>query len=142
MKIITIYVGMGLTQAPEAFRVGFQNELKAGLRELEDIEILDFVGLEGSTEEEVYSHDRNCTMTANLCVFIVDHPSIGLGIEIAFRLATGKPMLVFAKEDAKITRMLTGLCKIEQIQFYRYQEVSDLLRNIDVWLWGKAELEG
>lgn len=125
-----IYVGMGLTQAPIEFREYFQNELKVQLREIEGVEILDFIGLEGSTEEEVYTYDRTCTETADLCVFIVDHPSIGLGMEIVFRLATEKPMLVFAKNESHITRMLTGMCSVENISFNRYSSVEDIIRVV------------
>jgi len=61
-----LYVGMGLTQAPKAFREDFQHELKSALRDIAGVSILDFVGLEGSTQGEVYSHDRTCTESADL----------------------------------------------------------------------------
>jgi len=121
-----LYVGMGLTQAPKEFRENFQNEIKTELRNIPEVEVLDFIGLEGSTEEEVYTYDRNCAQTADLCVFIVDYPSIGLGMEISFRLATGKPMLVFAKEGMSVTRMLTGMCSVENIPFHRYDSAEEV----------------
>jgi hypothetical protein len=122
-----IYVGMGLTQAPVEFRVGFQNELKKQLRRSVDITVLDFIGLEGGTPSRVYEYDRSCTEKADLCIFIVDHPSIGLGMEIAFRLASKKPMLVFAREEASVTRMLTGMCEVEGVKFFRYADVAEIL---------------
>lgn len=122
-----IYVGMGLTQAPVEFRVGFQNELKTQLRRSADVTVLDFIGLEGSTPPRVYQYDRSCTEKADLCIFIADHPSIGLGMEIVFRLVSKKPMLIFAHEDASVTRMLTGMCEVEGVRFYNYKSVAEIL---------------
>lgn len=122
-----IYVGMGLTQAPKEFREDFQKELKDALRVLPDIEILDFIGLAGSTKEEVYTYDKSCTESADLAIFIVNHPSIGLGMEIVYRQQTGKSMLICAHADAKITRMLLGMCSVEDVPFHHYNEVSDIV---------------
>jgi nucleoside 2-deoxyribosyltransferase len=130
MSLKTVYVGMGLTQAPQEFREDFQKSVKDELRKIGGIEVLDFVGLQGSTETEVYRYDRQCTEDADLCVFIVDHPSIGLGMEIAFRLGTKKPMLIFAKEDVYVTRMLTGMCKQESVFLYRYTRAADIALRV------------
>jgi len=121
-----VYVGMGLTQAPEWFREGFQQELKGQLRSIQGLEILDFIGLEAGTATDVYDYDRRCTEEADLCVFIVDFASIGLGMEIVFRLMLGKPMLVFAKEDSRITRMLLGMCERETVPFHRYTTAEQI----------------
>ena len=124
-----IYVGMGLTQAPKEFREDFQNELKANLRNLSEVEVLDFIGLVAGTPTDVYDYDRSHTESAELCVFIVDYPSIGLGMEISIRLASGKKMLIFAHVDAKITRMLTGMCEKEGVSFVRYETVDDIVEK-------------
>lgn len=131
----TMYVGMGLTQAPKEFRNDFQHELKTGLRALPDVEVLDFYGVDFDSvgegvEVDVYELDRSHTENADLCVFIVDHPSIGLGMEIALRLTTGKPMLVFARDELRITRMLTGMCKKEAIPFVRYTTTTEIVDRV------------
>ena len=131
----TVYVGMGLTQAPEEFRTDFQHELKDRLRVLPEIEILDFYGVELSSSEddvseEVYELDRKHTESADLVVFVADYPSIGLGMEIALRLATRKQMLVCSHEDAIITRMLLGMCKKENVEFIRYKDVEDIVTKV------------
>ncbi|MEX0918109.1 MAG: hypothetical protein WDZ93_03055 [Candidatus Paceibacterota bacterium] len=125
--MLTIYVGMALTEAPEEFRGSFQKELKDALASLPNIQILDFVGLENGDEGQVYTHDRRCTEQADLCVFICDYPSIGLGIEIAFRFLTGKPMLCFARDGQRVTRMLLGMCQFEEIPFHRYDFVDEIV---------------
>ena len=129
-----LYVGMGLTQAPKEFSKDFQNELKDDLRAIAGVEILNFIGLEEGTDKEVYQYDRDCTESADLCIFIVDYPSIGVGIEIALRLATGKPMIIFAEGDAKITRMLTGLSVSEGVLFKRYQVTSEIGIHVNKWV--------
>ena len=131
---ITIYVGMALTEAPAEFREGFQKELKAGLRELPNVTVLDFVGLENGTPHEVYLHDRKCTTTADLCVFVVDYPSTGLGIEIALREQKRKPSLHFAGHNRRVTRMLLGLLESKPAPLYRYDSVQDIIKVVQMWL--------
>jgi len=121
---------MALTEAPLAFREEFQGGLKTGLRMLENAEVLDFVGLEDGTESDVYCHDRFCTEQADLCVFICDYPSTGLGMEIAFRLASGKPMLCFKRYKAHITRMVTGMCAIEGVPILTYHIPQDITAKV------------
>ncbi|MBX2866569.1 hypothetical protein KTR10_01250 [Candidatus Kaiserbacteria bacterium] len=124
-----VYVGMGLTNAPKAFRDIFNGEFKDMLRAVPDVKVLDFIGLENGTEEDVYLHDRKCTEEADLCIFICDHPSIGLGMEIAFRLFARRPMKCFVRSDVKITRMVTGMCKVEGVVLHRYVTPKDIIRT-------------
>ncbi len=126
----TLYVGMGLTQAPIGFRTTFQHLLKSDLRACGRFEVLDFVGLDDGDETGVYRSDRSMTESADVALFVVDHPSIGLGMEIAMRLATGKPMRICAHEGAHITRMLTGMCAVESIPFFRYTSTANIMRAL------------
>ena len=136
----TIYVGMALTEAPIDFREDFQHELKALLRQLTDAVILDFVGLEGGTAKAVFEHDRGCAETADVCVFVVEYPSIGLGMEIAFRHMTGKRMLVFAPAGKRVTRMLTGMCEGNtNAILYRYYTVAEIVKQVSFELEALAE---
>lgn len=131
----TIYVGMGLTHAPKEFRNDFQHELKDGLRTLPEVEVLDFYGVDldsvgEGVEVDVYELDRSHTENADLCVFIVDHHSIGLGMEIALRLVAGKPMIVFARDEFVVTRMLTGMCVKEGVDFVRYTTTQEIVDRV------------
>lgn len=130
----TIYVGMGLTNAPKGFREDFQRVLKDALRDIPDVELLDFIGLEDGTEADVYRHDRESTEGADLALFICDHPSIGLGMEIVFRHLTGKLMLLCAATTQRVTRMLTGFATVEHHEFLWYSSIDDIVSEVREYL--------
>lgn len=134
MKKITIYVGQALTDAPPEFRIVFQAELKSALRALPDIEVRDFVGLTAGTALEVYVHDRNCAVTVDFCVFVVDYASIGLGMEIMIRDYEGGAALYFAKTGRKVTRMLMGFLEQKGCLLHRYNEVADIVNIIKEYI--------
>ena len=122
----TAYVGMALSGAPDEFKIVFRRELQDAFSEFSDVEILDFIGLEKGDDTEVYIHDKRCAETADLCIFICDHPSTGMGMEIGFRLKSGKPMICFGHVGNNITRMVTGMCKVENILFHHYDHVCNI----------------
>ncbi|MBY0538232.1 hypothetical protein K2P47_02430 [Patescibacteria group bacterium] len=134
MHRTSMYVGMALTDAPPEFRIDFQNELKSELRKLPDVTVLDFVGLEDGTAVEVYNHDRKCTEGADLCIFIVDHASTGLGMEIMIRHHSRRHMLFFAKKNSRVTRMLTGFLQCEGRNLGRYEDVADIIAAVKEFL--------
>ena len=138
VKPITVYVAMALTGAPKDFVKDFQQYLKDGLRGLAAVKVVDFIGLENGDETDVYKYDRQCVETSDYCAIVCDHASTGMGMEIAFRLATGKPMGFFAETHSHITRMVTGCAKVENIPFHRYTSVTHLIDMIKLQL---AELE-
>jgi hypothetical protein len=127
-------VGQALTDAPDEFRVDFQAALKSALRKLPDVEVLDFVGLENGTALDVFHHDQNCTQKANLCIFLVDYASIGLGMEIMIRHQSGGQMLFFARTDRRVTRMLTGFLENFGRTLCRYEDVSDIIKVIEEYI--------
>lgn len=106
-KEFTIYVGCGLTQAPEEFIEGIDG-LKVELRRVAGIKIIDFIGLKGGTAREVYLHDTRSVMDAGGILAVVDQPSIGLGMEIATAIQYGKPVLAVAHRVSRVTRMIIG----------------------------------
>lgn len=130
----TIYVGMGLTNAPDEFRKNFHDDLKARLREIEDIEILDFFWTSNSPtagdDVEVYELDESHAQSADLFVAILDYPSTGLGMEIMIRHTTGKPTLFLAKQGMKVSRMPIGYLKKFDIPRYSYASVDDIIEKI------------
>lgn len=130
LSTFTVYVGMALTDAPEEFRVDFQNELKDNLRALEGVIVLDFVGLENGSNTDVSRHDKKCTQEADLCVFILDHASTGLGKEIVYREMTGKPDLYFARQGQKVTRMVLGELEDTNKPLYRYASAQDIVEVV------------
>lgn len=125
----TLYIGMALTHAPEAFKIFGQDLIDEFERR--DITLLKFVGLTGSDEITVYERDREYTEKADLTVFICDQPSIGLGMEIVFRFFSAKSMLLCAHKEARVTRMVLGFCQKEKVPLHRYQTKGDLIKAIE-----------
>lgn len=126
----TVYVGMALTEAPILFRERFRSDLKTVLTDIPDVEIIDFIGLENGTAVDVYEWDRGSVEKVDLCLFIVDYPSTGLGMEIAFRLLTDEPLLIFHKEEARVTRMLTGMCEREGVPIFEYKNMEGIINTV------------
>jgi hypothetical protein len=130
----TIYVGMALSDAPEEFRTDFQQELKAGLRKLAGVEVLDFFwtshGPDVGDDVDVYELDEKYAQNADLFVAIFDHPSTGLGMEVMIRHPTGKPSLFFARKGKKVTRMVTGYLRKFAKSLHRYEHVSTIVEIV------------
>jgi hypothetical protein len=118
--MLKIYVGSGLTQAPDSFRDAVDN-LKHSLR-AEGYEVIDFVGLVGGTPTDVYTYDlKQCVGECDAFVAICDYPSLGLGWELAEATRLGKPVLMLAHVDARITRLVIGAAEVEpNVRLERY----------------------
>lgn len=122
-----IYVGCSLTQAPEKFRDEVER-YKGSLRDAGH-EVLDFIGLENGTAEDVYRWDiERCVRTCDVLVGVCDYPSIGLGWELNEATRLGKEVLAVAHEQSQITRLVLGAAAVEpNIHFARYTDLSDTL---------------
>ena len=99
-----IYVGCSLYNADSQFRNQVE-ELKNLLRQ--DLEVLEFLGTENVTPEDVVDTDLAQVRACDLFVAICDKPSIGLGIEIGQANELLKPTLLFAKSE-DVSRMVRG----------------------------------
>jgi hypothetical protein len=125
-----VYVGMGLTHAPESYRTRFHDMLKNALERELNIEMLEFEGIEEGDAVDEYTHDKASTELACLDVFIVDFPSTCLGMDIAFRLLTGKPMLILAHSKTIVARRITGMCVSQQVPMYRYNSIAEIVEEV------------
>jgi hypothetical protein len=116
--MLKIYVGCSLTHAPQEFRDAVEG-LKDALRA--DCTVLDFVGLEKGTAQDVYAWDiGHCIAECDLFVAVCDHPSLGLGYEMASAVESlKKPTLAIAHEDATIGRIILGISQ-PHYAFERY----------------------
>ncbi len=120
-----LYVGCGLTHAPETFRNsvdGFKKVLRSNGHE-----VFDFVGLVAGTEADVYNWDiGHCVARADLLIGVCDEPSIGLGWELA--VAAEKleiPVLATAHTDSKVTRLIHGAAEVlPNVQFASYDNLE------------------
>lgn len=131
--MISIYVGMALSDAPEEFRVDFQNQLKAWLRMIPDIEVKDFFGLGSGTAGEVYALDRHYVLSSDLMIAIMDHPSLGLGGEVQLRVDSRKPLLPFRHNTTKVSRYPLGAFDLNGIHCHAYHDISDIVSVVRSW---------
>lgn len=131
-----IYVGMALSGAPAEFREVFQYELKTALRALPETEVLDFFwtthGPEAGDDTAVFLQDKSHTESADLCIFILDYPSLGLGMEMMIRSQVGKPSLFFvtANPQNRISRMVLGYIKHTNQTVSTYTTVADIVSEV------------
>lgn len=119
-----LYIGCSLTQAPEDFKQKVE-QAKKSLRG--KYEVLDFIGLEKGTANDVYNWDIHaCVATCDAFVAIVDLPSIGLGYELGVAIEKlEKPTLILAHQDAKVSRLIYGIEK-PFVRTARYSTPSEI----------------
>jgi hypothetical protein len=127
--MLKIYVGCGLTHAPEEFRKAVE-ELKRRLRKVPQVQVLDFLGTTAGTAHDVYVHDIiNCVCECDIMIAICDEPSTGLGWEMAVQTGRWKPLLAFGHENSKITRLILDP-GFPNYWFHRYKTFDDIYRTI------------
>ncbi len=120
-----IYVWCALTHASPEFREeirGFKDSLRSMCH------VLDYTGVIDSgtiTAEDIYQHDRWCVIDCDVFVAECSYPSTGLGYEIATAVEHHKKILLIAREDAVVTRMILGIPP-EKAEFFRYQTIEQV----------------
>lgn len=129
LKKLKIYVGCSLTHAPYEFRKAVEN-LKQALRM--KYEVLEFLGLVNGTPKDVYEWDlKECVAECDFFLAICDHPSLGLGYELATAIEKlHKPVLGVAHRDAHVTRLILGITQTNFI-FRRYFELEEVANFVD-----------
>ena len=116
-----LYVGCGLTLAPQEFK----DEVERTKEELgRDWEVMQFLGTTAGTEVDVYEVDiiRNVG-GCDAFVGVMDEPSWGLGWESREAVMQGKPTLLVAHAASKITRLALGAPHFVDIGFRRYEDM-------------------
>lgn len=126
-----LYVGCGLTHAPQEFKDDVE-ALKDRLAE--EWEVMQFLGTTAGTEIDVYQ--RDIVENVGECdafLGIVDEPSWGLGWESREAVMLGKPALLVAHAASKVTRLALGAPHFVDISFRRYenlvQDVPGIVRE-------------
>lgn len=130
-KETRLYVGCSLTQAPEEFKDAVR-DFKGSLRE-SGYDVMEFIGLEGGTEADVYNWDiGECVRKCDMLVGVCDYPSIGLGWELAEATKLGKMVLAVVHEEVRPTRLLLGAAAVEpNVHLARYTHLPDVLPIVD-----------
>jgi len=123
METFKVYVGCGLTHASDQFTDSVE-KFKEKLNLIDNVEILDFLGLTDSTPRGVYNHDiNNCVRRCDLLIAILDEPSTGLGVEFGIQIGERKkPMLGMAHHDSLVTRLVIDP-GVPNYDFVRYQNL-------------------
>ena len=99
-----LYIGCSLYNATPEFRTSVE-EFKNSVRS--DFEVLDFLGHNAGTSEEIVKYDLDQVRSSDIFLAICDVPSIGLGIEIGTANAMGKKILLVA-QSRDVTNMARG----------------------------------
>ena len=129
-----VYVGCGLTQAPEAFKASVER-LKAALM-ARGYQVLEFVGTRPAPPQEVYNHDiKECVGKCDAMLAIVDYPSLGLGWELAAAGNLGIPTLAVAQNRAPVSRLILGAAEaLPSMGFERYGQLQEVPAMFEVFL--------
>jgi len=117
-----LYVGCGLTLAPQAFKDEVERTKQALSH---DWEVMQFLGITAGTEVDVYETDiiRNVG-GCDAFVGVMDEPSWGLGWESREAVMQGKPTLLVAHAASTITRLALGAPHYVDMSFRRYEDMA------------------
>jgi len=132
MKKLKVYVGCSLTHATTQYKE-FIIALKNELHKILNVEILEFIGLEGSNSVGVYKHDiHTCVKECDIFIAECSNPSTGLGYELGVSVELWKkPTLAVCNVDAKITRLVEGIaCEINPN--FEYRTYVNLIELVDI----------
>jgi len=120
-----IYIWCALTHASPEFREEialFKDSLRT------EFDILDFTWVVDGwvkSATEIYEHDRWCVIDCDIFVAECSYPSTGLGYEIATAVEHHKNILLIAREDVVVTRMILGIPP-EKAVFLRYESLEQV----------------
>ena len=76
---------------------------------------------------EVYERDVSWIMSADALIAEVSVPSHGVGYEIGYALAAGKPVLCLSQRGRKVSKMITGNPH-RGLKTQVYQDAADAVR--------------
>jgi hypothetical protein len=138
-----LYVGCGLTHAPEEFKAQVE---ETKLRLGDEWDVMQFLGLVAGTAADVYEQDiltnvHGCDAFTAIC----DEPSLGLGYETDRAVMLGKPVLMLAHEDTRLTRLFEGAPVFEkncELRTYEnmVEDVPGIVREVFATVLGRTAL--
>jgi hypothetical protein len=126
-----LYVGCALTYLPKGAE-SFPDMVAELRKELgKNFEVMEFwnaIHPSAGTPLDVYTHDiKNSVMKADCMLAICDHPSLGLGYELATAVEKqGIPVLAMAHKDARVSRLILGI-NHPNFTFAYYSSVQDII---------------
>lgn len=86
------------------------------------------------SDEQIYTRDVNWIKESDFVFAEVTHLSLGVGYEIGFAEAHGKPIFCFVNGTKvnRLSAMLTGNKNVECHVYYDIQEVYEFIDNLKV----------
>lgn len=142
MKNVIVYVGCALTYASEEFKQSI-DFLKDTLRSMENVTVLEFIGLVNGTSVDVYKHDiHNCVEKCDLFIAECSYPSIGLGWELGTAVEKDKKyVLAVAKAEIKVTRLVLG-AECERNPNYSFKTYNSEFELFGICIKKIKEIQG
>ena len=126
-----LYIGCALTVIPSDKKDAFWEMVKDTKKQLsKSFEILEFKGLGDFPPKEIYDFDiKECVMKADCMLAICDHPSIGLGYEMATAVEKlGIPVLAMAHKNAIVGRIIRGIDQ-PNFEFMYYDSTDEIIEK-------------
>ena len=74
--------------------------------------------------EEVFANDRERVLSSDLVIHVADYPSTGSGEELDFALGALVPIVIVARGESRVSRMVTGIPALKLT--ITYSDVDDL----------------
>ncbi|MDQ2933318.1 MAG: hypothetical protein M3Q80_02965 [bacterium] len=123
-----LYVGCAINNLSPENKITFLKQISDLKDELRThFEVLDFVGLADGDAKHIYTHDiKNCVGNADCMLAICDHPSTGLGYEMATAIEHRNiPVFAVAHSDSSVSRLIIGIDS-PKYHFERYENFSEI----------------
>jgi len=135
-----VYVGCGLTDAPQEF-IGQVGELKKALGRTSYVRVLDFVGKGDTDPVEVRKSDLSQVASCDLMVAICEFGSTGLGMEMQKAVAENKHILACASTRDR-SDLVRGI-ESDRFSFFQYEHMVDVVGRVKEWVeWqGRPEYD-
>lgn len=135
MNKLKIYIGCSLTQATSEFR---ESIFDLGDELDQYFEVLHYMSWrvepgikKEKTDLSIYEFDMQQVEKCDVFVPIIDHPSIGLGMEFGKAFEKGKNIRAFVKKGVKYSSIIdSGLEYNQQIAVQEYEEFSDIIEAL------------
>jgi len=81
-----------------------------------------------ATPKEVYDTDKKVVEESCLVILCANNPSFGTGMEAEIASAAGIPILVLAREDVRVSRMILGAPSVREV--VRYETEHEALEVV------------
>ena len=125
-----------LTFAPEEFRQRMAL-LRKAVNGIPGTEVLEFnwiLGVGADRTKNAYVNDMGRVREADLMVSILDHPSVGLGLEIHERCRHGGPIYMFYPQGTELNQIIEDCASEHRLSKpTEYSSDKEIVKAIADW---------